>query len=83
MKDKIYWTYEDISIKNRKLLHKNVVVDSNKGKYYKPVYYYDSINTFDIETTTIKDAERPFAYMYIWQFCLDNDRVYVHGRSHN
>ena len=80
MKDKIYWTYEDISIKNRKLLHKNVIVDSNKGKYYKPVYYYDSINTFDIETTTIKDAERPFAYMYIWQFCLDNDRVYM-GRT--
>ena len=80
MKDKIYWTYEDISIKNRKLLHKNVIVDSNKGKYYKPVYYYDSINTFDIETTTIKDAERPFAFMYIWQFCLDNDRVYM-GRT--
>lgn len=28
---------------------------------------------FDIETTNMKDAQRPYAFMYQWQFCLDHD----------
>ena len=27
---------------------------------------------FDIETTNITDAERPYAFMYHWQFCVGN-----------
>ena len=34
--------------------------------------------TFDIETTTIKDLERPFAFCYQWQFCLNG--LVVMGR---
>lgn len=35
--------------------------------------------TFDIETTNIRDAERPYAIMYNWQFCIA-DRV-IMGRT--
>lgn len=34
---------------------------------------------FDIETTNIMDADRPYAFMYQWQFCI-KDRVYF-GRT--
>lgn len=46
-----------------------------KGYYIKPA-------TFDIETTTIDsdtDIEVPYAFMYIWQFCL-NEKV-IFGRT--
>lgn len=38
----------------------------------------NQINTFDIETTTIK-SNNPYAYMYHWQFCIGGDVVF--GRS--
>lgn len=28
---------------------------------------------FDIETTNITDCERPYSFMYHWQFCIDHD----------
>ena len=34
---------------------------------------------FDIETTNMTDAERPYAFMYHWQFCIGN-RVFF-GRT--
>lgn len=79
--ERIYWTYKDFKLKNTKLLKKTTTIPLNNGhKIHKPIFYYDSICTFDIETTTIKDADRPYAFMYIWQFCFDNDRVYM-GRT--
>lgn len=36
----------------------------------KRTSYLEIPATFDIETTTIENAERPFAFMYHWQFCL-------------
>lgn len=33
--------------------------------------YYDLVGAFDIETTTIKDTDQPYGFMYIWQFCLE------------
>lgn len=33
--------------------------------------YYDLVGAFDIETTTIKNVEKPYGFMYIWQFCLE------------
>lgn len=32
--------------------------------------------TFDIETTNIKSGERPFAFMYLWQFCIEHYVVF-------
>lgn len=37
--------------------------------------------TFDIESTTISDVKVPYAYMYIWQMCIE-DKV-VFGRTWN
>lgn len=40
--------------------------------------YIAEFGTFDIETTTIipeNDIDKPFAFMYIWQFCLDGKIV--------
>lgn len=34
---------------------------------------------FDIETTNINDPQRPYAFMYQWQFCIDN--VVFMGRT--
>lgn len=44
--------------------------------------YYIAPATFDIETTTINpdnDIDEPYAFMYIWQFCLCNKVVF--GRT--
>lgn len=44
--------------------------------------YYIAPATFDIETTTINpnnDVDEPYAFMYIWQFCLCNKVVF--GRT--
>ena len=34
---------------------------------------------FDIETTTVSDIENPYAFMYQWQFCIDDTVVF--GRT--
>jgi len=40
-------------------------------KYHKvPKHYLRNICGFDIEATTI-EAERPYGFMYHWQFCID------------
>lgn len=35
------------------------------------IEYLNLITSFDIETTTIQDSDKPFAFMYHWQFCLE------------
>lgn len=58
-----------------------MIFDCNNFPYRKYAYglstcrghkrnYYNIVATFDIETTTIKNAETPFGFMYLWQFCL-------------
>lgn len=46
-----------------------------KGKK-EPHKYMKNIATFDIESTTIKDAPRPFGFMYIWTFRIDDYSIY-------
>lgn len=50
-----------------------------RGKYPKE-YIYDYA-TFDIETTTIVNAEKPFGYMYHWQ--MDVAGYVITGRRWN
>lgn len=49
-----------------------------RGKKSK---YLNVAAAFDIETTNIIDPERPYAFMYQWQFCID-DKVFF-GRTWN
>ena len=44
---------------------------SKKGKTIDKVAYYDLACGFDIETTTI-DGEKPYAFMYQWQYCIED-----------
>ena len=44
---------------------------SKRGKTLDRVQYYDLAAAFDIETTTILDDE-PYAFMYQWQFCIED-----------
>ena len=53
-------------------IFKNAPVRYKKGKTIDRVGYYDLAISFDIETTTIEDAEKPFAFMYQWQFCIED-----------
>lgn len=78
----IRWQYNyGFKPKKKKMLVKyKSIHDDNGDTHQKIIYYYDSICTFDIETATITDAKRPYAFMYIWQFCFDNEHVYM-GRT--
>lgn len=42
-----------------------------KGKSKDRISYYNLACTFDIETTTLLTDE-PFAFMYQWQFCIED-----------
>ena len=45
-------------------------------------YIINHFATFDIETTTINDnINTPYAYMYQWQFCIDNTVIF--GKTFN
>lgn len=41
--------------------------------------YFEIPCAFDIETTTVNDPEKPWAFMYQWQFCIG--RLVVFGRT--
>lgn len=43
------------------------------------IKYLNIACAFDIETTNIKDPERPYAFMYQWQFCIR--RTVFFGRT--
>ena len=43
-----------------------------KGKTIDRVAYYDLACCFDIETTTIDNEEKPYAFMYQWQYCIED-----------
>lgn len=43
------------------------------------ISYFSTYMTFDIETTSINNVEKPYAFMYIWQACI-NGKV-IMGRK--
>ena len=45
----------------------------------KKVTYYEIVTSFDIETTSAMQKGQKFAFMYIWQFAIEN--VIVYGRT--
>ena len=45
-----------------------------RGRSKNPVTYYNIANAFDIETTNVK-SDKPYAFMYHWQLCFNNDVV--------
>ena len=46
-------------------------IRKKKGKSLDRIQYLDIVTSFDIETTTILD-ENPYAFMYQWQFCIED-----------
>ena len=60
-------------------IFKGAPIYYKKGKTVDRVGYYNLAVSFDIETTTIEDAEKPFAFMYQWQYCIE-DYVFM-GRT--
>ena len=53
-------------------IFKNAPVCYKRGKTIDKIGYYDLAVSFDIETTTIENAEKPFAFMYQWQYCVED-----------
>lgn len=49
------------------------------GKGKRKFDYIDTIATFDIETTSVGDVEKPYGFMYFWGMCVDN--ILVYGRT--
>ena len=53
-------------------LLKDEVVSRNKRQYV----YITTYGTYDIETTTVDDEFRPYAFMYHWQMCVGGYLAY-------
>ena len=60
----------DFSV-TRLLTYDSEMICVKKGK--KPLYYKILFCGFDIETTNIVEGEKKEAYMYHWQFSVNND----------
>lgn len=67
----------EYKIEKRLALHKKYTVCVGRGKYTKR--FLDCGCGFDIETTNINNGDSHTAYMYHWQFSLD-EKVYM-GRT--
>ena len=53
-------------------IFKNAPICYKHGKTIDKVGYYDLAISFDIETTTIANTDKPFAFMYQWQYCIED-----------
>ena len=53
-------------------IFKGAPICYKRGKTIDKVGYYDLAISFDIETTTIENADKPFAFMYQWQYCVED-----------
>ena len=42
--------------------------------------YYNVFMTFDIESTSVNNVEKPYGFMYIWQVCIA-ENIIVMGRT--
>ena len=60
-------------------IFKDCPVHSKRGKTLDRVHYLDLVASFDIETTTILNTDTPYAFMYNWQFAIE-DYVFM-GRT--
>ena len=60
-------------------IFKDCPVRSKRGKTLDHVHYLDLVASYDIETTTILNTEEPYAFMYNWQFAIE-DYVFM-GRT--
>ena len=56
------------------IAEKSKVIKTNKGYSYR-----DTVTSFDIETTSAIINDEKVAFMYIWQFAVEN--VVVYGRT--
>ena len=50
----------------------NAPTYTKRGKSRDQIAYINLACCFDIETTTIENAEKPFAFMYQWQYCIED-----------
>lgn len=53
-------------------IFKGAPVHYKQGKTIDKVGYIDLAVSFDIETTTIENTDKPFAFMYQWQYCVED-----------
>ena len=50
----------------------NAPTYKKRGKTRDQINYINLACCFDIETTTIEDTEKPFAFMFQWQYCIED-----------
>lgn len=62
-------TYNFISLREKLLRFGVSQTSPNKPEYFN-VYA-----TFDIETTSVNNVEKPYAFMYIWQICIAHEVI--------
>lgn len=53
-------------------IFKNAPAHKKNGKTRDKVNYIDLAISFDIETTTLAYLDRPAAFMYQWQYCIED-----------
>ena len=53
-------------------IFKGAPICYKRGKTIDKVGYYDLAISFDIETTTIENADKPFAFAYQFQYCIED-----------
>ena len=63
-------TYNYIDFFN-KIKHCGMV--TKRGKNARS--YYNMYMTFDIETTSVNNVEKPYAFMYLWQACINHQVI--------
>ena len=77
----IVYNIKDFPYREIEKFSRDKIVNKQKKGKRKKLEYYNIPCAFDIETTNIWSEEKPFAFMYQWQFCF-NDTV-VFGRTWN
>lgn len=74
--DSVY-TLDYIALAN---LIKNNSVSVKKRYMKSAIEYYNIFMTFDIESTSVVNVEKPYGFMYIWQVCIA-EHIVVMGRT--
>lgn len=59
---------------------KNNSVSYKKQYMKESLEYFNIFMTFDIESTSVNNVEKPFGFMYIWQACIA-ENIVVMGRT--
>lgn len=68
--EKIYTVQTFNYIHFLSLLQRNGITTNRKSGGY-----YNTYMTFDIETTSVNNVEKPYAFMYIWQACINSQVI--------